>query len=81
MRILKECYEEAKEILNKNRFALDRIAEYLIERETITGKEFLHILRDVQKEEDPDMRFLCCVFFYHIYFTINAVGRRLDESE
>ena len=52
MRILKECYEEAKEILNNNRFALDRIAEYLIERETITGKEFLHILRDVQKEED-----------------------------
>ena len=52
MRILKECYEEAKEILNKNRFALDRIAEYLIERETITGKEFLHILHDVQKEED-----------------------------
>ncbi|SEA32903.1 cell division protease FtsH [Oribacterium sp. KHPX15] len=52
MRILKECYEEAKEILNQNRFALDRIAEYLIERETITGKEFLHILHDVQKEED-----------------------------
>ena len=52
MRILKECYEEAKEILNSNRFALDRIAEYLIERETITGKEFLHILHDVQKEED-----------------------------
>ena len=52
MKILKECYEEAKEILSKNRFALDRIAEYLIERETITGKEFLHILHDVQKEED-----------------------------
>jgi cell division protease FtsH len=52
MRILKECYEEAKEILNKNRFSLDRIAEYLIERETITGKEFIHILHDVQKEED-----------------------------
>ena len=52
MRILKECYEEAKDILNRNRFALDRIAEYLIERETITGKEFLHILHDVQKEED-----------------------------
>ena len=52
MRILKECYEEAKDILSRNRFALDRIAEYLIERETITGKEFLHILHDVQKEED-----------------------------
>lgn len=52
MRILKECYEEAKDILKRNRFALDRIAEYLIERETITGKEFLHILHDVQKEED-----------------------------
>ncbi len=52
MRILKECYEEAKDILSRNRFALDRIAEYLIERETITGKEFIHILHDVQKEED-----------------------------
>lgn len=52
MKILKECYEEAKEILSNNRYALDRIAEYLIERETITGKEFLHILHDVQKEED-----------------------------
>lgn len=52
MKILKESYEEAKEILRKNRFALDRIAEFLIERETITGKEFMHILHDVQKEED-----------------------------
>ena len=51
MKILKACYEEAKEILRSNRFALDRIAEFLIERETITGKEFMHILHDVQNEE------------------------------
>lgn len=51
MKILKSCYEEAKEILRSNRFALDRIAEFLIERETITGKEFMHILHDVQNEE------------------------------
>ena len=43
MRILKEAYEEAKRLLSENREAMDRIAEFLIERETITGKEFMQI--------------------------------------
>lgn len=47
MRILKEAYEEAKRLLSENREAMDRIAEFLIERETITGKEFMQIFRQV----------------------------------
>ena len=50
-RILKECYEEAKKILSENRYALDEIAKFLIEKETITGKEFMKILSDVRKKE------------------------------
>ena len=50
-RILKECYEEAKKILSDNRTALDEIAKFLIEKETITGKEFMEILSDVRGEK------------------------------
>ncbi len=50
MKLLKECYEEAKRILKEHRFALDRIAEFLIKRETITGKEFMRILKEVEEE-------------------------------
>lgn len=54
MRILKESYEEAKRLLMENREALDKIAEYLIEKETITGKEFMKIYREVKGIPDPD---------------------------
>ena len=50
MSILKDCYEEAKNMLTKNRDAMDRIADYLIEKETITGKEFMKIFHN-EKEE------------------------------
>jgi cell division protease FtsH len=50
MKMLKSAYEEAKKLLSDNREALDKIAEYLIERETITGKEFMELLREVQGE-------------------------------
>lgn len=43
MRILKESYEEAKRLLGENRDVMDKIAEFLIEKETITGKEFMEI--------------------------------------
>ncbi|NWO21868.1 ATP-dependent metallopeptidase FtsH/Yme1/Tma family protein [Oribacterium sp. oral taxon 102] len=52
MRILKECYEEAKRILVENRNALDRIAAFLIEKETITGREFMQIFEEVKKEAE-----------------------------
>ncbi len=41
--ILADCYDEAKKLLKKNRAIMDKIAEYLIEKETITGKEFMEI--------------------------------------
>jgi cell division protease FtsH len=58
MRVLKEAYDRAKALLRDNRDALDRIAEFLIRQETITGKEFMEIFRQVQaereeKETDP----------------------------
>ena len=52
MRILKESYEEAKRLLSENQVAMDRIAEFLIEKETITGKEFMEIFRQVQREQN-----------------------------
>ena len=48
MALLKRSYEEALRLLREHREALDRIAEYLIERETITGKEFMQIFREVE---------------------------------
>ena len=55
MKILKDSYEEAKRLLSENREAMDKIAEFLIEKETITGKEFMKIFRQVKglpEEED-----------------------------
>lgn len=52
MLMLKNSYEKAKEILNAHREALDRIAAFLIERETITGKEFMNILHEVEKNDE-----------------------------
>ena len=43
MRILKDCYREAMELLKDNRDIMDKLAEYLIQKETITGKEFMEI--------------------------------------
>ncbi|MBS5603416.1 ATP-dependent zinc metalloprotease FtsH [Enterocloster lavalensis] len=53
MRILKESYEEAKRLLAENRDAMDKIAEFLIEKETITGKEFMKIFRQVKGLPEP----------------------------
>ena len=53
MRMLKNSYEEAKRLLSENRDALDRIAAFLIEKETITGKEFMKIFREVKGIPEP----------------------------
>ena len=50
MEILKECYEKAKELLRGNRDIMDRIAEFLSEKETITGKQFMDIYNEVIAE-------------------------------
>ncbi len=49
MKMLKFAYEEAKRLLSENREALDKIAAFLIEKETITGKEFMDIFHKVQE--------------------------------
>ena len=49
MRMLKTAYGEAKRLLSENREALDKIAAFLIEKETITGKEFMDIFYKVTK--------------------------------
>ena len=54
MRILKEAYEEAKNLLRENRDAMDQIAAFLIEKETITGKEFMEIFRRVKGLPEPE---------------------------
>ncbi len=48
-KLLKECYEKAKKLINENRKALDKIAEFLYEKETITGKEFMEIFNSVNE--------------------------------
>ena len=48
MRMLKEAYAQAKQLLLENREALDHIAAFLIEKETITGKEFMKIFCQVK---------------------------------
>ena len=54
MRILKECYAKALELLGGNRAVMDKIAEYLIEKETITGKEFMKIYRREKGIPEPE---------------------------
>ena len=54
MRILKEAYDKAIELLESNRECLDKIAAFLIEKETITGKEFMKIFREVKGIEEPE---------------------------
>ena len=54
MKMLKGAYEEAKRLLSENREALDQIAAFLIEKETITGKEFMKIFRKVKGIPDPE---------------------------
>ena len=51
MKMLRAAYEKSKELLRGHREALDKIAAYLIERETITGKEFMQILEQVEGED------------------------------
>ena len=54
MRILKESYEEALRLLRENREVMDKLAEFLIEKETITGKEFMKIFRAIKGIPEPE---------------------------
>lgn len=52
--ILKRCYEESKNMLAAHRDALDRIAAFLIKKETITGKEFMEIFHGEKEEAQEE---------------------------
>jgi len=52
--LLKESYEKALELLRENREIMDKIAEFLIEKETITGKEFMEIFRREKGLPEPE---------------------------
>ena len=54
MKMLKEAYAEAKHLLSENRDVMDKIAAFLIEKETITGKEFMKIFREVKGIPEPE---------------------------
>jgi len=51
--MLQKAYNDAKQMLSENRSILDKIAAFLIEKETITGEEFMEILRKCREEENP----------------------------
>lgn len=59
MKMLRDSYKQAKKMLKENREIMDKLAAYLIEKETITGKEFMKIYRKEKgipepEEEDKD---------------------------
>lgn len=69
MRVLKESYEEAKKILLENRDILDKIAAFLQEKETITGKQFMEILHKCQEERKQ-----------HV-IEVQAEGQEVEKQE
>ncbi len=52
--MLKTAYDKAKELLSENREIMDKLADYLIEKETITGKEFMEIFRREKGIPEPE---------------------------
>ncbi len=52
VRVLKECYDKAMNILKENRDALDEIAEFLISKETISGEQFMEIFDRVKQQRE-----------------------------
>ncbi|MCI5586178.1 MAG: ATP-dependent zinc metalloprotease FtsH [Lachnospiraceae bacterium] len=53
-KLLEESYNKAKELLADNRQVMDKLAEFLIEKETITGKEFMKIFRQIKGLPEPE---------------------------
>lgn len=54
MKVLRECYTKAEDMLSHHKEVLDKIAEFLIDKETITGKEFMKIYREVMGLPDEE---------------------------
>ncbi|MBR1391322.1 MAG: ATP-dependent zinc metalloprotease FtsH [Lachnospiraceae bacterium] len=53
-KLLQQCYDTATRLLTENRDVLDRISQYLYEKETITGKEFMDMFREMTGIEAPE---------------------------
>ena len=56
MKLLKKSYDEAKRLLSENREVMDKIAAFLIEKETITGKEFMKIFHEARGITEPETK-------------------------
>ena len=54
MSYLKGCYAEAKEMIEANKDVMDKLAAHLLEKETITGKEFMKIFREMKGIPEPE---------------------------
>ncbi len=54
LKIISEAYAKAKQLLEENMECLDKISEYLFEHETITGKEFMKIFREIKGIPEPE---------------------------
>lgn len=54
MKLLKKSYDEAKRLLSENRDVMDKIADFLIQKETITGKEFMKIFHEAKGIKEPE---------------------------
>ena len=52
--LINKCYEDAIRLLSENKEILDRISEYLYEKETITGKEFMEMFREMKGLAEDD---------------------------
>ena len=54
LQMITNAYAKAKELLTENMESLDKISDYLFEHETITGKEFMKIFREIKGLPDPE---------------------------
>ena len=54
MKILQQCYDEAEKIIRDNIDCLESIGEYLFEKETISGKQFMKLYREVKGIPEPE---------------------------
>ena len=53
--IIRQAHEKARSIISENRQKLDELAEYLLDRETITGEEFMAILNRPERLEEAEI--------------------------
>ncbi|MFI3230221.1 MAG: ATP-dependent zinc metalloprotease FtsH [bacterium] len=54
LKLIKECHEKARKILEDNREALDKISDFLIQKENITGEEFMGILKEIEDNKSKE---------------------------